>query len=116
MANTLRKLKKVTAYTAMTADAAECWEVLQFLKDNNIPYQLLNWHDDTALQGLYDSLGTWNWYNGVEVTHKTFTKLPIVHWEGVWEGDDDIIATDCAVGLEELKNSVLLANLDKLVR
>ena len=113
MAN-LVKLKKVTVYTAMTADAAECWDVVKLLKDNNVPIHHLNWADDSTLQGLYDALGTWNYFDGAELYHRTFDKLPIVHWEAAY--DDETNATHVTVGLEELENSQLLNNLDKLVR
>ena len=113
MANLL-KLKKVTAYTAMTADASECWNAIKLLKDNNIPVHHLNWSDDSSLEGLYQALGTWNYFDGTSLYHRTFDKLPIVHWESVY--DDDTTATHVAVGLEDLQNSQLLSNLDKLVR
>jgi hypothetical protein len=114
MAN-LVKLKKVVVYTAMTADAAECWDAVKLLNDNNIPFQHLNWTDSSQLQGVFDSLATWNYSpDGVELVHKTFTKLPIVHWEAVY--DDDNVSTNAAMGLTELQNSQLLANLDKVVR
>lgn len=114
MAN-LVKLKKVVIYTAMSADAAECWEAIKLLTDNNIPFQHLNWTDSSQLQGIYDSLGTWNYSNdGATLIHKTFTKLPIVHWEAVY--DDDGVYSNACMGLTELQNSQLLTNLDKVVR
>lgn len=114
MAN-LVKLKKVVAYSAMTQDAAECWDVIKLLKDNNIPFQHLSWNDDSQLQGLYDALGTWQFSpDGVTLSQKTFTKLPIVHWEAVY--DDDGVYTNVALGFTEFQNSQLIANLDKIVR
>ena len=107
------KLKKITVYTAMTEDAAECWDVLKLLKDNNVPFHHLNWNDDSTLAGLYSALGTWNYFNGTEFYHKEFTKLPIVHWEAVY--DDDNVVTNVASGLTELQSSELMANLDKIV-
>ena len=113
MAN-LVKIKKITVYTAMTADAAECWDAVKLLKDNNVPMNHLNWSDDSTLAGLYEALGTWNYYDGETLSHQTFTKLPIVHWEGVYDSDD--VVTNAAEGLTELQNSQLMANLDKIVR
>jgi hypothetical protein len=113
MAN-LVKIKKITVYTAMTADAAECWDVLKLLKDNNVPFHHLNWGDDSTLAGLFSALNTWNYFNGTEFYHKEFTKLPIVHWECVY--DDDAVVTNAAEGLAELQASELMANLSKIVQ
>ena len=113
MAN-LVKIKKITVYTAMTADAAECWDAIKLLNDNNVPYNHLNWANDSTIPGLYEALGTWNYFDGETMSHKTFTKLPIVHWECVY--DDDAVATNAAHGFEELQNSQLMANLDKIVQ
>jgi len=113
MAN-LVKIKKITVYTAMTADAAECWNAVKLLKDNNVPFHHLCWNDDTNLEGLFGALNTWNYFDGTEMTHKTFTKLPIIHWEGVYDTDD--VATNAAQGFAELQNSQLMANLNKIVQ
>jgi hypothetical protein len=113
MAN-LVKIKKVHIYTAMTEDAAECWSAVKLLKDNNVPVNHLNWGDDATLSGLYESLGTWNYYDGEKLYHKSFSKLPIIHWECVYE--DDLVVTNAAEGLEELQKSELMANLDKIVK
>ena len=113
MAN-LVKIKKITVYTAMTADAAECWNAVKLLNDNNVPFHHLSWNDGSNLPGLFSALETWNYFDGVEMTHKTFSKLPIVHWEGVY--DDDTVATNASQGFEELQNSQLMANLDKIVQ
>lgn len=116
MAN-LVKIKKIHVYTAMTEDAAECWDVLKLLKDNNLPFTHLNWHDDTELHNVYAPLNTWNYSNdgeGSETFSKEFTRMPIIHWECVY--DDDFVGVNAAQGLVELQNSQLMANLDKVVR
>jgi hypothetical protein len=116
MAN-LVKIKKIHIYTAMTEDAAECWEALKLLQDNNLPITHLNWRDDTELHNVYESLSTWNYSDGtVEsgVIKKEFNKMPIIHWECVY--DDDFVGVNAAQGLTELQNSQLMANLDKVVR
>jgi hypothetical protein len=113
MAN-LVKIKKIHIYTAMTEDAGECWETLKLMKDNNLPINHLNWNDNSQLQQVYDALGTWNFYDGNEITHKEFNKLPIVHWEGVYDNDD--VGVNAVQGLEELLNSQLMLNLDKVVK
>jgi len=113
MAN-LVKIKKITVYTAMTADAGECWNAVKLLKDNNVQFHHLSWSDDSTLAGLYTALGTWNYSDGQTMSNKTFTKLPIVHWECVY--DDDSVFTNAAEGLTELQNSQLMANLNKIVQ
>lgn len=113
MAN-LIKIKKVTLYTALTEDAAECYEVLALLKSNNIPVNHLHWRDGEELSKVFDPLATWSFSSDGETTfQKTFTKVPIVHWESMYDNDNFLV--NVAVGLDELQNSQLISEVDKVV-
>lgn len=112
MAN-LVKIKKITLYTALTEDAAECYNALKLLKDNNLPFTHLNWRDGEEIHNVFNPLGTWNFFDGTQQFQKTFTKMPIVHWECVYDNDD--VMTNVAEGLTELQNSQLMSNLEKVV-
>ena len=114
MANLVR-IREVVAYTALGPDAAECYEVIKLLKDNNVPFNHLNWNAAEDGANVFEPLGTWNLSSdGVNTENKTFTRFPIVHWKIVM--DDDSSGVNVAVGLTELQNSQLIANLDKVVR
>jgi len=113
MAN-LVKIKKIALYTALTEDAAECYNAMKLLKDNNVPFSHLNWRDGDEIHNVFTPLNTWNFSDNGEDTHqKVFTKMPIVHWECVY--DNDNVLVNAAQGYDELVNSQLMANLDKIV-
>jgi len=120
MANLVR-IRDVHVYTALGEKAVECVNVLKLLKDNNVPFNHLNWSTDEALsnQQVFEPISTWSWSADAEnFEQKVFasdaTSLPFVHWRNVF--DNDTSSVNCAVGLSELQNSQLFANLDKVVR
>ena len=114
MANLVR-IRDVNVYTALGPDAAECYDVVKLLKDNNVPFNHLNWSSTDDASNVFDPLNTWNFTSdGVTFEQKTFTRFPIIHWRIIM--DDDTNGVNVAVGLTELQNSQLIANLDKVVR
>lgn len=114
MANLVR-IRDVNVYTAMGPDAAECYGVLQLLQDNNVPFNHLNWSSVEDGSRTFEPLGTWHFTSdGVTFEQKTFTRFPIIHWKIIM--DDDTNGVNVVVGLTELQNSQLIANLDKVVR
>ena len=114
MANLVR-IRDIHVYTALNEDAAECFNVVKLLQDNNVPFNHLNWKDGSDADNVFAPLNTWNFTSdGVTFEQKTFTKFPIIHWRIIM--DDDTNGVNVAVGLTELQNSQLIANLDKIVR
>jgi hypothetical protein len=114
MANLIR-IRDVTVYTALGVNAAECYEAVKLLKDNNVPINHLNWNNEDDAANTFAPLSTWNFTaNGADFSTREITRFPIVHWKIVM--DDDTNGINVAVGLEELQNSQLIANLDKVVR
>jgi len=114
MANLIR-IREVVVYTALGPNAAECYDVVKLLKDNNVPINHLNWNNEDNANSTFDPLSTWNFTSdGIVFEQKTFTRFPIIHWRNVF--DDDTSGINVAVGLTELQNSQLIANLDKVVR
>jgi hypothetical protein len=102
----LIKIKQVVLYTALTEDAAECFQCKKLLDDNKIKYTLLHYGDESTHQQNFDALSTWSW--GGDFRQVKFTKFPIIHWTEYY--DDYERYMEVAVGLEELQASNLIKN------
>lgn len=114
MANLVR-IRDVYIYTALNENAADCVEAVNLLKLNNIPFQNIFYGDTDSANAALEPLKTWNWSaDGSSYSTKESLSYPLVHWKNVF--DDDTSCVNCAVGLTELQNSQLFANLDKVVR
>jgi hypothetical protein len=55
----LTKIVDCSLYAGLTQNAQACYEFKQWLKDNNVEFQLLMYSDDNQHQGVFDSLNTW---------------------------------------------------------
>ena len=109
----LIKIKNVTLYTAICEHAQDCWYCLSALRKTKIPFNQLNYNDDQLLEGVYTPLSTWNYFDSEEYFQKEIDRLAIVHWESFYD-DEEGPKVNIAVGLNELKESQLFANLDKV--
>jgi hypothetical protein len=109
----LIKIKNVTLYTAICEHAQDCWYCLSALKKTKIPFNQLHYDNDQLKDGLYKSLSTWKFFDGKEYFQNEFNRLAIVHWESFYD-DEEGPKVNIAVGLNELKESQLFANLDKV--
>lgn len=114
MANLVR-IRDVYLYTAMNETAADCVAAMNLLKTNDVPFTHIFYGDAEAAAAALEPLKTWNWTaDGVGYSTRDNLVYPVVHWRVIF--DDDTNGVNCSVGLEDLQNSQLLANLDKLVR
>lgn len=114
MANLLR-IREVTIYATLDEHAAEAHQVKELLKTHNVPVINLFWGEPEEAARNFEPLSSWSWtVDGETHTQRTFDRFPIVTWKNVF--DNDVIGLNNAVGLEELQNSQLIANLDKVVR
>jgi hypothetical protein len=103
MAN-LVKIKEVHIYMGFTDKAYECYQAKELLESSGITASILAYFDNSQHSGVFDALGTWTWKDG----QKTFSNFPIVTWKNCY--DDFEVDIECAVGIDELRNSSLIAN------
>jgi len=109
----MEKITRVTVYTAMCEHAAECWEVLELVRENEIPHSHFNWHNPEEVPGVIEPFKTMNFFDGEDWYMREDVRLPIVEWETLY--DDVTLRHNIAIGVDELKDSQLWKNLDKVV-
>jgi hypothetical protein len=107
MAN-LVKIKEVYLYIGLTAKTSDCDAAKKLLDDANVKYNLLTYNDPAQHHYVFESLSTWNWGNPNNLTKRTFTDFPILHWKEYY--DDYEQQVECADGLTEIENCSLLKN------
>lgn len=109
----IEKISHVQVLTAMCQHASECWEVIQLLKDNNVPHLVCNWHRPEDIPTIVDPIKDWNLFDGENWYQREVTCLPVIQWKVLY--NDVTIRDNIAVGVDELVNSQLWENLDKVV-
>ncbi len=67
----LTKIDDVYLYTAMDHTAQACFEMKQYLQDNNVNFNHLHYNDDSQLPDVFAPLSTW--WEG-----ETFNAMPIL--------------------------------------
>lgn len=106
----LVKIKNICIYTAFYKNVGECFNAIKLLKENNIPYDLTHLNDDSRLYELFETFEKL-----YQRPINTINKLPVVTWISFYENSLSTEVVNIAVGLEEIQNSELMNNLDKLV-
>jgi hypothetical protein len=110
----LEKISHVHVFTAMCENAQECWDVLKAVKDTGINHQHLNWHNDDVLSDVIDPLKEYSFFDGENWFQRDdIETVPFVQWDCLY--DDVTIRQNIAVGIDELLESQLWKNLDKVV-
>lgn len=110
----LEKISHVHVYTAMCENAQACWDLLQLVREAGINHQHLNWHDETGIPELVESIKTFTFFNGEDWFERNdIETVPFVQWDSLYE--DVTIRQNIAVGIDELLESQLWKNLDKVV-
>jgi len=113
MANIV-KITNVDLYTGMVSEQEAVEEVRcrQLLKQNNIPFNHLHYGDESVHEQNFKALSTWTF--GSDFQNYDFKKFPIVMWKEYY--DDYERFHQVVTSFEDLKNSSLLKNIDKVVR
>ena len=109
----IEKISHVQVLTAMSEFAGECWEVIQLLRENEVPHNVFNWHTQEDVPTIIDPIKDWNLFDGEDWYQREVTKLPVIQWSVLY--DDVTLRENLAVGVDELKESQLWKNLDKVV-
>lgn len=65
------KIDDIYLYTGWTSSAQECYRIIEWLKNNNVKYTLLQYNDEAQYESVFSSLNTW--FQGV-----TFTDFPVL--------------------------------------
>lgn len=100
---TLARIKEVSFYVGLTADAAACYEMKAYLEANGIPYKLLAYMDDSQHEPNFRALSTWAW--GPQGESREFARFPVLTWE---EFDEDFnLVLESAVTVEEVRTKLL---------
>ncbi len=101
--STLARIKDVSFYVGLTADAAACFEMKQFLEANSIPYLLLAYMDDSVHAENFRGMSTWTF--GPEGRSETFDKFPILVWKEFDTDFENVL--ECARTVEDVRNKLL---------
>ena len=109
----IERISHVQVYTAMCEHAQECWDVLSLVKEKGIEHTHLNWHTPDEIPNVIEPMSDWDWFDGEDYYTKEITRMPFVTWSVLY--DDVTIRQNVAVGLEELQQSQLWKNLNKVV-
>lgn len=99
----LVRIKDVSFYVGLTADAVACFEMKQFLNDNAIPYKLLAYMDDSVHEHNFKALSSYTW--GPNGEKREISRFPVLTWD---EFDDDFNRViECAVTIDEIRAKLL---------
>lgn len=115
MANVV-KITEVNLYAAMISEegAVACIRTKKFLEANNIQYAHYVYSDEAQIPPLFEALGTWTF--GPEFRQVSFSSssFPFVTWKEFHDDYERFV--EIAVGLNELAQSTLIKNKDRVVK